>query len=62
MEALFWLLMVALAVACAFVAATIAARKHRPPVAFFILGLATSIVGVIIARFVPRGHRPAPDP
>jgi hypothetical protein len=53
MQSLFWLLAVALPVACAFVAATMAARKHRSPAAFFVLGLVTSIVGVIIARFVP---------
>lgn len=66
MQGLFWLLAVALAVSCAFVAATMAARKHRPAVAFFVLGLATSIVGVVIARFVPSkaptGSRPVRCP
>lgn len=65
-QALFWLLWVALAVTSGFVAATMAARKHRSPVAFFVLGSLTSIIAVIVARFVPsrapQGSRPVTCP
>lgn len=53
MDALLWLLAFSLAVACAFVSSSIAARKHRNPALFFVLGLVLSLIGVVIAKFLP---------
>jgi hypothetical protein len=66
MNAGLWLLVVALAVACAFVASSIAARKHRNPAVFFVLGLVLSLMGVAIAKVLPSrapaGSRPIKCP